>query len=173
MKSLRKMMNWFRDGNDCAHCPAGWDECSYTEGGCEYDGGCYIYGDEYPEPCRLLLPKFVRAFLARRQKYFKNHEYDDFGGWWEKREAGREAIREEIKRQMYQYYPHYICWKNEVGEYQEVDTNAYIDQMAWGVRDAYEDFLKEPRKTLRQKWAELIKETVSIPVDYIKSYICE
>lgn len=63
------LIKWLKEGNDCANCPACWEENYYTDCGTEYDGGCYIYGDDFPEPCRLLLPKFIRGFIIRRTLY--------------------------------------------------------------------------------------------------------
>lgn len=172
MKFINKLRKWIRSGNDCEHCPAGWSECCYTDCGTEYDGGCYIYGDEWPEPCRLMLPPFLRAFLARRPKYLHNHRWDNYGDWCEKKEAGTEIIRDILEKELDNRC---ICWKDDNGQYLEVNTDSYIHDMAWKSQLAYDDFISKPHKTLRQKWAELIKETFSISIllDFVKSYIAE
>ncbi len=171
-KGIDKLRHWIECGNNCEHCPAGWSE--YSAGCDEWDGGCYIYGDDWPEPCRLILPRFVRGFLARRHKYFKNHEYDDYGEWYEKEQAAEKKIRNAVEDAL-KY--RYICWKNlDTGELREVaDRDWDIHEITWKSRAAYNDFLREqePYKTLRQRWAELIKETFMRPVNFIKSYICE
>ncbi len=166
MKLYNNIIKWIRCGNDCEHCPAGWEEwdCEHTE----CDAGCYIYGDEWPEPCRLPLPKFIRGFLVRRPKYLQNHQYDDIGEWYEKQEAAEEKIRDAIEDAL-KY--RCICYKRDDGTYYETDRDSEICEIMWKAKAAYDDFLHEPRKTLRQRWAELIKETISRPINFIKSYI--
>lgn len=159
---------WITDGNDCAHCPASWEEASYTDCGTEYDGGCYIFGDEWPEPCRLPLPKFVRAFLSRRQRYLRDHEYDGYAEFIEKLEAGDNVIRDAIEEQLANRF---ICWKDDTGAFREANKDSILFEITWRSRTAYDKFLQPARLTIRKRWAELIRETIMRPVGFIISYV--
>lgn len=167
MGVLKKIGKWISDGNDCAKCPASWVEACETECGTEYEGGCCLYGDEWPEPCRLLLPKFLRAFFSRRYQYRKDHEYDDYGDWYAIEEAGRDKIMEVLEKELENKF---ICWKSEAGVFHELDKDGIAYEIAWRSKSAYDDFMRPPYKRIRGKWAELIKETIAVPVNFLKSY---
>lgn len=115
-----------------------------------------------------MLPRFIRRFLSRRQIYLRNHEYDDFEDYWEKEESGNKIIREVIEKKLRWDF---ICHKTKTGAFEESNKDTIIEEIAWRVRSAYDEFIWNPHQTLRQKWAELIKETISIPVNFVKSYI--
>ena len=162
----QKLCDWIRDGHDCCRCPASWEDIMDNENGREYDAGCFIKGSDWDEkPCRI--PWIIRWFLCRRGKYFENHQYDGYGDSYLKDLDGTEIIKNSLIKNM----GGVICWEDSDGNFHKYDQVNHIDFFLYRVKSDYDDFLREPRKSLPKKWKELIVETISIPIDYIKSYI--
>ena len=160
---LKKIKKWICEGNDCSRCTACWDEVSDTENGREYDCGCYIKGSAFDEkPCRI--PFLIRLILCRRGKYLNNHLE-----FMENEDAGQDIIRAELEKQINGV----ICWKGSDGTFHEYDQDYHLKEITWRVKSEYDDFIRKqnPIKPIRKKWAELIKETICIPVEFVKSFI--
>lgn len=165
---FKKIKVWIREGNDCSRCPACWEDIMDNENGREYDCGCFINGSKFDEkPCRI--PFLLRFILCRRRKYLNNHHYDGIYEWYQKGEEGENIIETALTKEM----DGFICWKDGDGTLHEYNQEMKIGDITWRVKSEYDDFLIEPRKSLWQKWKLLIAETVSVPVDYIKSFILE
>lgn len=165
---FKKIINWIKNGNDCENCPASWNERYDTECGSEWDGGCYLYGDDWPEPCHLLLPKFIREFLANRNKYLYDHQWDGYADWWEERENNICVVDKSIKECLNPNYSIFMI--DGEGNPHKVDHEYFIWDMAAKIYDDYKEVNLPIRQSLGSKWRDLIKETFSIPLNFIKSY---
>lgn len=169
-----KFARWIKEGYGCESCPAGWSEYSCDE----YDGGCYVFGDNWPVRCRL--PRWAARLLARRGKYLVAHEFDGYEKWWAEHEkdetafnaAYSAALRETTMRNQ----PEVIyCWKDTDGRLHEFGEN-WIIFVLNRTKSAYSDYLHEKEKrTLTQRWRELFKltadKTIMRPIRFILSYI--
>lgn len=161
IKKIKRIKDWLRNGNDCEHCPCGWEEHGYDD----VDAGCHIRDDCWDDGCRL--PMWLRKLRLRRWKYYDAHQYDGIAEWYENQQKAEEIIRDVLKDTL---SGRVVCWKGD-GELVEVDTESVLFELAWRGREAYDAFMYKPRKSIPTRWAELIKETVSVPVEYIKSYL--
>lgn len=154
--ALKKFWRYYVKGEyHCNKCPFGWDiECSHGEYPTEWDCGCYIKGD-VKETCRLLPPVRFLLGWGRRKKatYIREHEYDDFPAWAEKKDLDREAVRALLK------------------EYFDLS-----DEGINGVRmDIFADdvkgvFVAPGYIPLKTRWKALLKETVRSVLSKVKPY---
>ncbi len=169
---MKKLLRWFRYGNDCEHCPYGWCKRTSYEYD-EWDGGCYIKGDDWQdEPCRLLPPykNIIGFFKKRKAMYFENHYYDNYPEYCQHSESLDEKLKELIDKYMLRYGLYY---KLGEGEYTKVE-NCDMFYNFWRIRSEYEDFAHPfVYKSIRTEWKELICKTFNAFVDKFKPYFCE
>ena len=151
----------------CDQCPYSWEERGYEDCDC----GCYIRGEIY-DTCRLIEP--FRTLIGwpqiRITQYWRDHQYDGFGEYWEEviqRElAFEEAIEILLKNR-------YVCLKNQKGELVPLSEehkghirNAFRGSAFNEALDHYEEKAHpfKPTPKLKTRWKELIQETWKICV---------
>ena len=158
------LINWMKSGNNCEKCPACWESYSCDE----WDAGCHVKGDLYDEKvCRL--PLFVRKLFVRRAKYFYAHEYDGIYEYHIAQEEKENKCRAAIEKMLAEYV---VCYKDSDGELREYtgDVISYS-----GLSDVIESCTPEfkPSPTIQQQWKELTKQTVMIPINWLKPFVCK
>lgn len=171
---IRKITSWIKNGNGCENCPAGWSTYSCDE----WDGGCYIFGDDWPEVCHM--PRWLARLLARRGKHQEAHEYDTFGSWWDEQEKKKAAYVTAFQKAIKEITLNdearvFLCRENTDGtlhKYSEI----WLGDVLWCAESKYSDYLSEREKrTLPQRWRELLKltadKTIMRPIRFILSYI--
>lgn len=135
---LQIFYKWYIKGEyHCEYCPFSWEERGLEDA----DAGCYFFND-LRDTCRLLPPIRFLVGWARRKRaiYYQNHEYDDFGDWYDKERQKEEAM----KTLLVKYFP---------------DDKARI-AVAKGISYEAEDiFVPVKYKPLRTRWKELVKDT--------------
>lgn len=168
------IIKWIKKGNDCSKCNYCWEEISNTDCGTEYDGGCYIKGCCYDDqPCYLLTPiKFILGFFKKKKsEYFLNHEYDNFGDWWTKKENNQDKFKQLMNKSFDGYS---LCYKDADGTLNECNKELIINNSARDIINEYEDYAHPIiHKKLKNEWSELIKKTFNMFLDKFKPYFCK
>lgn len=171
---MKRAIEWYIKGNyHCDKCPFCWGG-EYCPGCDDYDdAGCYIRGDLY-DACRLIPPvRFILGWGKRKKaRYYDNHEYDDFGEFYEKEEANRAEFERLLSEWLNGYE---IVWRGNDGENHPIDKRLHIQLEAWRIRDGYDEFAHpfQPKKSIASLWASVIKETCHRLVMVFKPYFCK
>lgn len=160
--ALRRGWKWYVLGHyHCDKCPYCWEDWS-VEGDC--DCGCYIYGDDLKETCRLIPP--IRFLIGwprmRKAQYFYDHEYDGIGEFWENRIKQEEAFAEalmiilrdkEVYRRSFDGKLVPMC---KFDLYDSFGPSEFLDAL-----HHYEDTAHpiEPEPPLKKQWKDLIRKS--------------
>ena len=180
-KAKSKSIDWYIKGKyHCDKCPFCWGG-EYLPGCDDYDDcGCYIFGD-LRDSCRLIPPiRFILGWGKRKKmQYIKDHEYDDYGEWVEKRMKQESDFQKAFREEIGEKYA--ICQKDRNGEPHTVDAKPYFleeDCYIDSVMRLYfraDEILNPPKsyETLRKKWSNLIKETWRKFIGIFKPYFCK
>lgn len=170
-----RIWHWYIKGEyHCDKCPYSWEEqTSYEDN--EWDAGCFIKGD-ICDTCRLLPPfRWVVGTLRKKKaEYYRNHQYDGMGEWYEAEEAKREKLVELVNRHIVSGCE--LCWKNEGGEYIPINTSATIRQASWRVCTEFERFLEKQesnRTPQRNPWVKALLWSWQGFAKFFKPYFCK
>lgn len=165
--STERFREWICNGNDCERCPAALDTTTSNENGTEYDFECLAGNDPWDKRCRK--PWIIRWILARRGRYCRNHEYDNFGAFWEKQEAAKDALEKALREHIFK--DHVLAWKGCDGSLHEEDTEWIIIQDTYKVMCDYEDYKRSVEEPLYIQVMNRIKEAALRPIMFIWSFI--
>lgn len=164
MKLFQKAVSWLKEGNDCEKCPCAWEEWGPEDCDC----GCYAGRDLFEGTCRL--PRLVRWYIACRAEFYKDHEYDGFGEWYEEDSRLQRAAEKAIEPDII------FCWEAKRPEGgsvlmrydQEIIRREICDSIRTAVEDARRE--KEPH-TLSEEWKALLKKTADRAIFKIRSFL--
>lgn len=176
-KKKSEAVEWYIKGEyHCDRCPFCWGG-GYNAGCDDYDdAGCYIFGD-LRDTCRLIPPlRFVLGWGKRkRAEYFQAHEYDVFPEWAKK--------CDEQERQFIALFTEDILDKYAV-LHKDRDGNTFgepleakrfckfddVNRFRWDCKDLFSPPSYVP---LKERWAQLIKDTWRKFIMIFKPYICK
>lgn len=152
---IERLRKWMQEGNDCGKCPCYWFEQGYED----CDEGCRINLDGiFYGGCRL--PRIVRWYRNRQAVFFENHQFDGIEDWWEEQERLDNVIAEGIKKGLDGLV---ICSRyidKEEKHLWEVEQEECIYRLAHSLNSTLsDDKFAQGTRTLKAKWAELLKET--------------
>lgn len=142
---------YIRGDYHCDSCPFSWEERGLEDA----DAGCYIKGD-LMDTCRLLPPLRFLIGWGKRKKaiYCREHEYDDFGEWYEEKLRKEQEMGELLER----YFP-------------SRDVSAAIRD---GFSDKAEDIYAPVKYVpVGKRWKSLIRETWNCVLEAFKPYFCK
>lgn len=168
-KKLKRFWHWYVLGYyHCEHCPYCWsDYSSYLGDG---DCGCYIFGD-IRDTCRLLPPLRFLLGWARKKKalYWQDHQYDDMGPWFEKRQEQEEIMRTTL---LFALEDREVYWRDFEGKLQPACKTELVEERAFAAMEQYED-AAHPHAyvSLKQKWKTLLSETWDAFLDLFRPYL--
>lgn len=152
---MSKCKNFFRHyikgEYHCDTCPFCWEERGIEDA----DAGCYIFGD-LRDTCRLLPPfRFLIGWPKRKRAiYYADHEYDDFGDWYEEKLRKEDKLKELLEK----YFP----------------DDKVKSAMGWGIASQAEDiFIPVKWEPLKTRWKKLIKDTWEAFLMCFKPYFCQ
>ena len=168
MKKLKGLASLIKEGNDCYKCPCLWEDVGFEDSDC----GCYAGRDYFEEICWL--PLIVRKYLARRAKFFADHEYDGIEEWCDKEDRTQRAARQAV------YYGNrhsmVFCWryKKEDGSFDlaEYNQQSVLNSMCYDIRRAVEDELRKGKpQNLKEEWIALVKKTAKDGIFKVRSIL--
>lgn len=173
------LLKWLREGNDCSKCKYGWC-CRTSYEYDEWEGGCYIKGEDYDEKaCYLISPfKEILGELGKKKtEYYWAHEWDGIGEWYEKNEREKEKLSDLIRQKIIGV-DGVLCWRDSEGNLVERDIDGALFDGVWEVRHEYEEFAHPfEYKKLSTEWKELILKTAKVLLrktfGRLKPYVCK
>ena len=160
---MKRLIKWFKEGNDCGKCNCGWEERGWED----WDAGCYVNPSFDEKPCRK--PLFWRRLLLRRAMYFRNHEHDGILEYYEESDRQDKKCRKALENMLGGAV---ICWKEDDGTLRECNTDGILTRGSWDIREALKPEWKKP-PTIMQRWKTLLYDTFMIIPNKIKPFICK
>lgn len=176
--ALQRFLDYYIKGHyHCEGCPFCWGG-EYLPGCDEYaDCGCYIKGD-IQDTCRLLPPvRFLLGWGKRKKaQYHQNHEYDDFGKWYEEKLEKEERLDRAL-RDYFRVMGYGLVFADKDGRVVPVNgeyitlTHCYdLYRLASDCEDIFGPVKYVP---LKQRWKELLKDTWDRFLMIFKPYFCK
>lgn len=173
MSKISKFIDYYIKGKyHCDKCPCCWGG-GYNAGCDDYDDcGCYIKGD-IQDTCRLLPPfRFLLGYFKKKKsKYYFNHQYDDLIEFYEQDEKKQGEFSNLLSKFLKGYE---LCWKDQNGTYNPINTEMHIAQEWRHIRSDYDDFAHPIKHIpLKTQWENSVKNTFKHIINVIKPYFCK
>lgn len=171
-----KAIDWYIKGEyHCDKCPFCWGG-EYLPGCDDYDdAGCYIFGD-LRDTCRLIPPlRFLLGWGKRKKaEYYEAHQYDDYPEWVEERNERARLFKSLLEKDILDKYA--VLHKDRDGNIfgEPIDAKRFckFDDVDCFLCHC-EDLLSPPYVPLKERWAQLIKDTWHKFVMIFKPYFCK
>ena len=174
MKKKNEAIDWYIKGEyHCDKCPFGWD--TYSEYLGDGDCGCYIFGD-IRDTCRLIPPiRFILGWFKRkRAEYYEAHAYDNYLEWSKERDERTKRFNALFEEDILDKYA--VLLKDRDGNTfgESIDAKRFckfddVDLFRWDC----EDLFSPPSVPLKERWAQLIKDTWHKFIMIFKPYFCK
>lgn len=127
---------------DCEHCPLSWEERGYDD----VDAGCHCYDDFYGNKFVCFLPRFIKKIILKRKTRLMGKQYKDIVEWYAEQErktnALQKAINEVVFEDCFDDVKRFLCYEIN-GEIHKYNTEQFLFDNSWKIRERYEDLLKE------------------------------
>lgn len=164
-------ISWYVYGNyHCDHCSMCWQEYSYEGDG---DCGCYIYGDDLRDTCRLLPP--IRWLIGWPRKcqadYHAAHEYDGIEEWYCEKALQDDTMTELLLDTLHGLE---LCIRDNEGKLNPIPCKQeFINERVAHICYEYESKVHPyVHRTIRDDWHSLKKRIwkhiCEIPAPYIE-----
>lgn len=176
-KKKSEAIKWYIKGEyHCDKCPFCWGG-EYLPGCDDYDdAGCYIFGD-LRDTCRLIPPiRFILGWSKRKKaEYFQAHEYDDYEEWYADKEKKETAFIQAFNDRIFSDFV--LFWKKKDGNAcgNPIDAERFCEfgHMMRLLNDCEDIFSPPSYVPLKERWAQLIKDTWRKFIMIFKPYICK
>lgn len=176
-KIIQRFIRWYILGYyHCDKCPYCWAEWNFEGDG---DCGCYIKGD-IQDSCRLLPPfRFLFGYFKKKKsQYYFNHQYDGFVECYEEYDKQIDCMTKLLNQYVFDedelYTKNYKGEFVQVGEIHNHNISFNTHCAVMNIINDYEATIHPvEHKKLKQKWKELIKETLDSFISIFKPYFCK
>lgn len=152
----------------CDTCPMCWSDWSY-EGDC--DAGCYIFGDDLRDTCRLIPPlRWLIGWPKKKyQQYWNAHQYDDCGEYFEKVVEQDLAMESLLRESLRGYEIYSRDWTT--GELIPQCKDEWVCSNMANIRFEYEQKCHPYTYTpLKKEWKNVLSRTWNAFWDIFRPY---